>query len=824
MTRLVDFILIFLIAFVSIYIIDYYFFDISQVGEAFILYYPFVIVGSLISYLLLYKNLEKVIENIKLLFRDEFFNGIFLGVTSYLYIRQIIGIWLTIIIFATYICCFIILFIRNNKKIDIKKNVAFEKDLSCPIYFNVIKTPGPLKDIKDDDYQRQDLVEKLSNLIVSTPNQNITIGINGVWGMGKTTLLNFVQTRLCNHSEKLYFSAWDYRESKRFVEVMLKSIGKKLDSLSGTKNLFSDLFKKLFITISGHHSVFGIKIDLNSAIEIRGLKKLIEDKINIHHQLIIYLDDLDRLDREDLINVIKSINMIYDLPQIRFVLAYDKNILLNLIEKNNEINALDYFSKIVHCEIDLSIPSSELRKKLLLKIINDLSEITNYQELESLNQFVNEDDLTYCVFKLLQTPRELRKILSFSIWRSINHNGGKNLDFVDMLVLTIFQYRVPKLYEALQTNSEQIISVLSRQMGIHDLQNNAAVYEPVNNERDSETKDGIIIEQLLEKIHPEIKRYCKALLKYILPSIFNEKVEQNQVLLYKKICHPFLYYSYFHYTYENFADDYIKLLGTIDELIDKDAPAEEYNEFILNNKDHLSHNWVWNSFINYFLSKAKNKNFLFHSILKISKTLGYSKDNHFESELSIFSLRQYIFAFEVSLQPEEWQKILKFLKEPSLEYRYGMLAYIIKAIISPDHFSLSRRIKLDIEGRDGLTESLTQFAKRYFNGKLKDYMFYDFLGLLAWTKLDDELKKYILEAVTAENEVLFNILDVYARPMFSNIKGLDDNLGYQDLRNIVDTKLKNGDLKSEKLKELDKNRLEIFLAYGEKNDLQVEKE
>ncbi|HDI5435386.1 TPA: hypothetical protein PNR64_002913, partial [Legionella pneumophila] len=698
-----------------------------------------------------------------------------------------------------------------------------ENDLSCRIYFDLIKTPSPLKDIKDDDYQRQDLVEKLSNLIVSNPHQNITIGINGVWGMGKTTLLNFVQTRLSNHCEKLYFSAWDYRESKRFVEVMLKNIGKKLDSLSGTKTLFSDLFKKLFITISGQYSIFGIKIDLNSTIETQGLKKLIEDKIDIHHQLIIYLDDLDRLDREDLINVIKSINMIFDLPKIRFVLAYDKSTLLNLIDENNKINALDYFSKIVHCEINLSLPTSELRKKLLLKIINDLSDITNYQELESLNQFINENYLTYCVFKLLQTPRELRKIIAFSIWVSINHNGGKNLDFVDMLVLTIFQYRAPKLFEALQTNSEQIISALSRNMGIHDIQNNAAMYEAVNNERDSDTKDGKIIEQLLEKISPDIKNYCKALLKYILPALFNERVEQNQVLLDKKICHPFLYYSYFHYTYDNFADDYLKLLGSIDELIDKDGPDEEYKEFILKNRDYLYYNWIWKSFINYFLSKAKNTNILFHSILKVSKELRYSKDNHLESELSIFSIRQYLFAFEVSLKSEEWQKILEFLKTPSLEYRYGMLAYIIKAIISPDHFSLSRRIKLDSNGRDELTESLTKFAKNYFNGKLKDYMFYDFLGLLAWTKLDDNLKKYIFEAVEAENEVLFNILDIYARPMFANIQGLDNDLGYEDLRKIVDAKLANGNLNLDKLGEFDKERLEIFLAY-EKIDSQVQKE
>ncbi|HDI5423718.1 TPA: AAA family ATPase, partial [Legionella pneumophila] len=340
MTRLVDFISIFLITFISIYIIDYYFFDISKIKEVFILYYPFVIVGSLISFLLIYKNLKKVIESIKLLFRDEFFNGIVLGTTSYLYVRQIFSIWIAIIIFITYICCFIVLLVRNNKNVDIKKNGELENDLSCRIYFDLIKTPSPLKDIKDDDYQRQDLVEKLSNLIVSNPHQNITIGINGVWGMGKTTLLNFVQTRLSNHCEKLYFSAWDYRESKRFVEVMLKNIGKKLDSLSGTKTLFSDLFKKLFITISGQYSIFGIKIDLNSTIETQGLKKLIEDKIDIHHQLIIYLDDLDRLDREDLINVIKSINMIFDLPKIRFVLAYDKSTLLNLIDENNKINAL----------------------------------------------------------------------------------------------------------------------------------------------------------------------------------------------------------------------------------------------------------------------------------------------------------------------------------------------------------------------------------------------------------------------------------------------------------------------------------------------------
>lgn len=57
----------------------------------------------------------------------------------------------------------------------------------------------PLKEIADDEFGRDKLVELICKSIVESEEENHLcrcIGIYGEWGSGKTTMMNFVESEL----------------------------------------------------------------------------------------------------------------------------------------------------------------------------------------------------------------------------------------------------------------------------------------------------------------------------------------------------------------------------------------------------------------------------------------------------------------------------------------------------------------------------------------------------------------------------------------------------------------------------------------------------
>ena len=83
-----------------------------------------------------------------------------------------------------------------------------------------IKKAGPdrpLEDFKDDYLDRKPFAEKIFKIIEAKPlDLNIRIGINGPWGSGKTTVLNFIES-FCQKENYPYanFNPWHYSETQK---------------------------------------------------------------------------------------------------------------------------------------------------------------------------------------------------------------------------------------------------------------------------------------------------------------------------------------------------------------------------------------------------------------------------------------------------------------------------------------------------------------------------------------------------------------------------------------------------------------------------------
>ncbi len=84
----------------------------------------------------------------------------------------------------------------------------------------------PLEEFKDDFLERKPFAEKIFKIIESNPlDLNIRIGINGPWGSGKTTVLNFIKS-FCEEGKYPYanFNPWHYSNPEMAWEGFALSV------------------------------------------------------------------------------------------------------------------------------------------------------------------------------------------------------------------------------------------------------------------------------------------------------------------------------------------------------------------------------------------------------------------------------------------------------------------------------------------------------------------------------------------------------------------------------------------------------------------------
>lgn len=116
---------------------------------------------------------------------------------------------------------------------------------------------NPKRSIKDDLLHRKELVQSLSEIIVSSDVSNgLVIGISGKWGSGKTTVLNFIKEHIQDDNVTFIdFNPWLY-SSQEELSVRLLNLLSYNPSRKGHwkhSKKVSEILKKNILCDSGSY-------------------------------------------------------------------------------------------------------------------------------------------------------------------------------------------------------------------------------------------------------------------------------------------------------------------------------------------------------------------------------------------------------------------------------------------------------------------------------------------------------------------------------------------------------------------------------------------
>jgi len=338
-------------------------------------------------------------------------------------------------------------------------------------------------------------IEKYTNGLIkfiessATP---ITIGVQGEWGSGKTSLLNTIKQDLCDKEGAehyaIWLNTWEYSLLSSPDETLIKIISGLVSQIGElTKNQNSENGKKAAAALGSLMKGFGGVMGgfSGKAIEMAGnaietssadkpsdnsikalriaLQEVIDEAIKNSNSskraFIFFIDDLDRLDPAVAVSILELIKNLFDLKSCIFVLAIDYGVVVKGLQskfgkmtEENEWEFRAFFDKIIQLPFSMPISDYNIAKYLQSLLVDvkyfDKSDLEDKKALTRISEIVG--------LSVGTNPRTLKRLAnSVSLIEIIRGEQKITSEerFIEFALICI-QIAYPLIYSLIQKESD----------------------------------------------------------------------------------------------------------------------------------------------------------------------------------------------------------------------------------------------------------------------------------------------------------------------------------------------------------------------------------
>jgi len=282
------------------------------------------------------------------------------------------------------------------------------------------------------------------------------IGLDGEWGSGKTTLLKKthkkINTKNLDNTYLVWFDAWKYEKYDPVLSLyqhILDNIEEKNGSIK------SDLKKILLeagLLASSMLSKQFLGIDLDQVREryesilsdTKTIKDKLEENIGSDGKLIVFIDDLDRCENENILSILSNIKEVLNSDKTIFILGIDmKKISVAWDIKHQGhgtaiLEGKEHVDKLF--QLKLKIPTKSIDD--LMKYVEDLVKNLPEKERGLISMSVN------------QNPRKIKIILNtlyFLVKELQLAKSNSNL-IPQLLTITLLSVMYNEIFQIIKKN------------------------------------------------------------------------------------------------------------------------------------------------------------------------------------------------------------------------------------------------------------------------------------------------------------------------------------------------------------------------------------
>ena len=327
---------------------------------------------------------------------------------------------------------------------------------------------APIRTLQEDMFGWREFAEKTAEMLVLyRARQSLTIGIQGRWGQGKTSMMNMLHEALGNEHRDtqgnliqplvIEFNPWYYDDKGSLIAGLSRSLADALVCRGGNLALkwrLSGYAKEVVQVLKGSSLnevralgellVPGLALLPEPSKRLDDLKALIEHEIEETLQedkMIVLIDDLDRCNKEEIVTLFRVLRFFLSFDSIIFIIAYDKTHLKTIFGSEWDKELLDKF-----VQLEFGVPPADVLALL------DKRNQGNLQNSFPALADRHWDRIREFRAYIATTPRQVKLFLNrISLLKTLTERSV-DIYFDDLLLLHIVQTGFPSVYSHLKRN------------------------------------------------------------------------------------------------------------------------------------------------------------------------------------------------------------------------------------------------------------------------------------------------------------------------------------------------------------------------------------
>ena len=284
----------------------------------------------------------------------------------------------------------------------------------------------PIQTADQDRFGREEFSTRIAQVIVGRRDaSSLVVGIYAPWGDGKTSVLNMIVKELEAHEERIIvvrFNPWRFQSEshllKNFFEVLADRLGKSLTTRGEKVSKFFREYADVLTPISllGVNAAETVKslTNLRPEADLEKLKSRLEEALaEANQHVVIVMDDIDRLDKDEVQAVFKLVKLSADFPNAVYILAFDEEMVAHALkEKYGSLEAgRNYIEKIVQVPLHLPPAHKYALRSITFEGVDTAVKLAGLDPSEEQAQrFVNIFDLSFQSH--LKTPRLAKRYVN----------------------------------------------------------------------------------------------------------------------------------------------------------------------------------------------------------------------------------------------------------------------------------------------------------------------------------------------------------------------------------------------------------------------------
>lgn len=351
----------------------------------------------------------------------------------------------------------------------------------------------PINSKDEDLLKRAVFSEKLGDAISAYSGEEcLVIGLYGSWGTGKTSIINMALKSInqsgTNKPIVMRFSPWNYTDQNDLISIFFASLYRclvKQNNEEIKKKVgealckYSEAFAMISKFFIGNHSSELLKSASQSLGQyLMNVPDLEKEKENLekqlrgsHEKIIVVIDDIDRLSNTQIKDIFQLVKQVADFPNVIYILAMDRDIVCNALDKVQNYDGQAYLDKIIQIPFEVPVLRKSVLENIFKSKLKDIVREINENDIVKIDEDTVYWKIIYqnCVEPYMNTLRDMiRFINTFQFKYSVLY---KETLFEDLVGITALEVLEPNLYKWIYQNKKVVCSNNSSIHASHNANN-----------------------------------------------------------------------------------------------------------------------------------------------------------------------------------------------------------------------------------------------------------------------------------------------------------------------------------------------------------------